>query len=80
MSDETTEPGAVYFCTQTGVRICAPGVCKAVDAANGQDEAREVDGAVKAAKAPSKPAPVWSSSAAVATDTEGASEHDKKRR
>lgn len=27
-----------YFCTKTGLRIVAPGVCKAVDPDNGQDE------------------------------------------
>ena len=32
---------SVYFCEQTGVRIAAPGVCKAVDPVNGQDECSE---------------------------------------
>ena len=27
-----------YFCSKTGVRIVAPGVSKAVDPTNGQDE------------------------------------------
>lgn len=30
-----------YFCEQTGLRIVAPGVCKAVDPKDGQDEFRE---------------------------------------
>lgn len=32
---------AAYFCTETGARIAAPGVCKAVDPVNGQDEFSE---------------------------------------
>lgn len=32
-----------YFCTVTGARIVAPGVCKAVDPVNGQDECNEGD-------------------------------------
>lgn len=32
---------AAFFCEQTGVRIAAPGVCKAVDPVNGQDEFTE---------------------------------------
>jgi hypothetical protein len=30
-----------YFCSKTGVRIAAPGVSKAVDPVNGQDEVTE---------------------------------------
>lgn len=33
-----------HFCTQTGARIAAPGVSKAVDPENGHDEIIEVDG------------------------------------
>lgn len=32
---------AAFFCSETGVRIVAPGVCKAVDPKNGQDEFSE---------------------------------------
>lgn len=30
-----------YFCTTTGLRIVAPGVCKSVDPVNGKDEYSE---------------------------------------
>ena len=33
-----------FFCTNTGVRISAPGVSKAVDPVNGHDEVIELDG------------------------------------
>lgn len=36
------------FCSETGVRIAAPGVCKAVDPVNGKDEVRErADGSLE---------------------------------
>jgi hypothetical protein len=39
-----------YFCEKTGVRIVAPGVCKAVDPIKGQDEFNEAEGAPEPAK------------------------------
>ncbi len=46
---------ATFFCEQTGVRIAAPGVCKAVDPANGQDEFTEP---APVGETPTEPAPV----------------------
>lgn len=37
-----------FFCEKTGVRIAAPGVCKACDPINGHDEVVEVDGIERA--------------------------------
>lgn len=34
-----------FFCTKTGVRIIAPGICKDVDPVNGQDVYRESEAA-----------------------------------
>lgn len=31
------DTGPAFFCKETGARIVAPGVCKAVDPENGQD-------------------------------------------
>lgn len=46
---------AVYFCPQSGERIAAPGLCKACDPVNGQDDASE---APEAPEAPiTKPEP-----------------------
>lgn len=42
-----------YFCTATGARIAAPGVSKAVDPTNGQDEVIEAeDGSLRIGAAP----------------------------
>ena len=47
-----------YFCEKTGVRIAAPGVCKAVDPINGQDEYSERAVEAHPAKPSAKPAKV----------------------
>lgn len=48
---------SVYFCTSTGVRIVAPGVSKAVDPVNGQDEYREAPAVPAAAQKDADPTP-----------------------
>jgi hypothetical protein len=45
-----------YFCEKTGVRIAAPGVCKAVDPTSGQDEFSEGDAPAKSSREPKEPA------------------------
>ena len=77
---EQTEPGAVYFCRETGVRIAGPGVCRAVDSENGKNEVREGVPAPESARAAGKTGPMGSTGATVATDTEGASDTNRKRR
>lgn len=46
-----------FFCEKTGLRIAAPGVCKAVDPMNGQDEFSEQSQAPAASPQPPEATP-----------------------
>lgn len=49
-----------YFCEKTGVRIAAPGVCKAVDPVGGQNEFSEPNADALASNKPAEKAPAKS--------------------
>jgi len=67
-----------YFCTKTGKRIVAPGVCKEVDPENGQDECNEGDPEPKAPKAKASEAASKTDEHADPKTTHAAEHHDHK--